>query len=280
MLVGAGVAVLNFIEIIVLQRLKNKRKTYETLLLSLSITDFLFGVWKIIGFVVDYVTERDYNGFLYVIYFYFTSTIFHLTWISISRFLAIWKPIQYKIQWTERRVNISIVLIWLLSLATVAIVLCIDVFINDVKVIVHKGTFLRNNCSKIPSPTVSYGNSSKFFKTGAGNVAFSSTMRTTLSLIIIIADVFFIFTTIAVISVMEQRKRNTGIKNKNLSSATKVEDKVSIVCLTITVSFIVFTTPFPIVYFITKRPNIYVTAILVANSGVNSLVYFFRGKLN
>ena len=41
---GVLIAILNLVEIIMIAKIKRKRKLYEILLLSLSVSDFMFGI--------------------------------------------------------------------------------------------------------------------------------------------------------------------------------------------------------------------------------------------
>lgn len=57
--VGVVVILVNVVEFIILVRKKEKRKTYECFLLSLSVSDFLFGAWKIIFVTLVWISGED-----------------------------------------------------------------------------------------------------------------------------------------------------------------------------------------------------------------------------
>ena len=56
------------------------------------------------------------------------------------------------------------------------------------------------------------------------------------------------------------------------------EERVSMVCVFIAATFVLFTFPYAMGRLIEGRIKFWATLILVCNSGLNSIIYFFRGK--
>ena len=92
LITGFLVAVLNVIEIIIIARIK-KRKKYEVLLLSLSLSDCLFGIANVILASVYISNECHTRSLLecsYILYLFFVLTsMFHLAFMSIDRVIAV-----------------------------------------------------------------------------------------------------------------------------------------------------------------------------------------------
>lgn len=251
---GFIVVILNICEVIILARLENKRKVYECYLLSLSITDLLFGLWKISVSVMFFVYQKESMEMVYAIYLFFVSSIFHLSWISVNRLWAIWKPIHYRMTWSKKKVYIAIAVIWLLSIAVSVLTLLMDIYVSN-----DDNVTISTNCSVAEL-----------------DISFSAPMRTTLASVIILADVFFIVITTVVVYMLQRKKRKPKLGN----GTSKVENKATSVCVLITLVFIVLTLPYPITQFIWKDAPLWSNVMLVLNSAMNSAVYFFRGKLN
>ena len=114
-LLGIMIILMNSVELTFLLRIKH-RSTFEKLLLSLAFSDFLVGiavtVFKTIDFAYDEMEWLYEDDFVTV---FILSSIFslkNLLAITADRFLAVKFPIKHHILVTGRRVNILIILIW------------------------------------------------------------------------------------------------------------------------------------------------------------------------
>lgn len=266
----------NVAEIIILARKKDKRKTYECFLLSLSVSDFVLGLTKIIFvFTVWNFNQYDLKDLTYVasyshVYYFFIPSILNLTWISFNRLWAIAKPISYKFTWTRKRVNRSIVFIWLVAIVTSISVMGIDYktqesYPTSLCPIFEDGFFNRtipSNLGEILDECL------------RANRAIS--VNFALAIAIVIFNSMFIITNTAVVFISQAKKRQSNTLNK--SAPSKGEDKATFVCILTTLVFIVFTLPYVVDLFRGKFTEIF-DLLLLVNSAVNSFIYFFRNKL-
>lgn len=114
-----AVVIVKITEIVLLKRLKRKLKIYEIILLSLSSSDFLFGLSSIcLKFVMKYFdrskkfldVSRTTNT---VNLMFVTISILHLNGIAFDRFCAIYSPLKHNIVVTRRRTRIFLFLVWI-----------------------------------------------------------------------------------------------------------------------------------------------------------------------
>ena len=56
------------------------------------------------------------------------------------------------------------------------------------------------------------------------------------------------------------------------------EKRMLVVCIVVTLVFVLFTTPYALSRIIVGKTSFWTNALLVINSGVNSIAYFFRGR--
>ena len=98
-------------------------------------------------------------------------------------------------------------------------------------------------------------------------------MQFTLSVIIIIADIVIISSYSLIIYL-------TTFKTKKVSSAQKPSNKLPIICIAIAATFVMFTLPYAVATFVIGVATFWPNFMLVLNSGVNSIVYFFRIKIS
>ena len=237
--IGFLVAALNVFEIIIIARIK-KRKKYEVLLLSLSFSDCLFGVSNVLLASLYISNECHARGLLecfYILYlFFFFSSMFHLTIMSIDRVIAVVKPFKHKFLFTRRRIYIIIAIIWSFTL-----IICGSLFIAD----------------ELTELSVQKVESEK---------------EMIVSITIIIVDVVMIFSYSIIIYYY-------SLKNSVATQPTKRQKKLPIICIILGATFVLFTLPFALLVFTMEDVPFYANVILVGNSGVNSIVYFFRDKI-
>ena len=239
LVIGFLVAVLNVIEIVIIARIK-KRKKYEVLLLSLSLSDCLFGISNVLLASLYISNECHARSLLecsYILYLFFVLTsMLHLTFMSIDRVIAVVKPFKYKFLLNQRRTNIIIAILWSFTL-----VACGSLFTAD-----------------------------ELKQLSIQKVEFEKEII--VSITIIVVDIVIIFS----YSIIIYHHR---LKNKVATQLTKRQKKLPIICIILGATFVLFTLPFALLVFTMEDVPFYANVILVGNSGVNSIVYFFRDKI-
>ena len=239
LVIGFLVAVLNVIEIVIIARIK-KRKKYEVLLLSLSLSDCLFGISNVLLASLYISNECHARSLLecsYILYIFFVLTsMLHLTFMSIDRAIAVVKPFKHKFLLNQRRTNIIIAILWSFTL-----VACGSLFTAD-----------------------------ELKQLSIQKVEFEKEMI--VSITIIVVDIVIIFS----YSIIIYHHR---LKNKVATQLTKRQKKLPIICIILGATFVLFTLPFALLVFTMEDVPFYANVILVGNSGVNSIVYFFRDKI-
>ena len=96
-------------------------------------------------------------------------------------------------------------------------------------------------------------------------------MALSLSVVIIIADIAMVASYSLIIY-------EAALKRKVASNQGKF-NKLPFVCLAIVATFILFTLPYAVVKLATGKIPFWANFILISNSAMNSIVYFFRGKI-
>ena len=239
LVIGFLVAVLNVIEIVIIARIK-KRKKYEVLLLSLSLSDCLFGISNVLLASLYISNECHARSLLecsYILYLFFVLTsMLHLTFMSIDRVIAVVKPFKHKFLLNQRRTNIIIAILWSFTL-----VACGSLFTAD-----------------------------ELKQLSIQKVEFEKEII--VSITIIVVDIVIIFS----YSIIIYHHR---LKNKVATQLTKRQKKLPIICIILGATFVLFTLPFALLVFTMEDVPFYANVILVGNSGVNSIVYFFRDKI-
>ena len=107
--------------------------------------------------------------------------------------------------------------------------------------------------------------------TQTSNSNYNSDMEYTLSVVIIAADVLIFSLYCLIIHHATSSKKKASIKIKH--------KKLPIVCLAIGVTFVLLTLPFVIAKFFLGYIPSWANRSLIINSGMNSIVYFFSGKI-
>ena len=240
---GLIISILNFIEVVIIARLR-KKKVYEMILLSLSVSDCMFGLSNVIvsSIVVsnscqfEKLTESSHA--LYLIFI--LASIFHLIFIALDKVVLVLKPLQHK----------AISVIWITTL-----VISISLYVGyKVKA---------ENQNVINKETQTVENKSKF----------TGDMQLLLSVCIVHADALMVVCYSSIIYL-------TRIKKKKVQSVSEASNRLPIICLCIGATFVICTLPFAIAKFSLGRIVFWTDVPLILNSGMNSIVYFFRAKVN
>ena len=242
------VCIVNIAEIIVIARIKRRKTIYEKLLLSLSIADSLFGFVNGLQQVMRKVLsgeERNLaNEIASNIYFFFIFTsLNHVLVISLDRLWAICSPMKHRVIVTRGRIHIAIAIIWISTAVITALILMYAFLGKDI-----------HNQERIIREVVRC-----------------------IAILVLVADGLILIINIITMCVIKKRTKVTEDGQSN-SKHKATERVVQIVCTTIVVMFILFTAPWSIVELTYGKPN-WTHILFVVNSGMNSVVYFFKGYI-
>ena len=216
-------------------------------LLSLSVTDLLFGLSNVIVCAIyladvqktDLLLDVAYSVFCFCI----LTSIFHILWISLSRLVAVVYPFQHNKVVTHKRVHILIILTWFFTLLLSAGILAYQ----RIK-----------------------------FSSKTRRKKIEDNVRLAISVIILFADVVFIASYSFIIYKIRQDNKFKKVNKSTVDLDS--EKRMLIVCIVVTLLFVLFTTPYTINRIIIGSKSFWTNALLVINSGVNSIAYFFRGR--
>lgn len=115
---GVLIAIVNLIEIIVIAKNK-KKKVYEIIFLSLSVSDLMFGLSH--GSVsIFYLANACKFEILLEVFcsffmFFNLSSILHLLFITVDRFIAILAPFKHKSYLSKKRFYKILAMLWALA---------------------------------------------------------------------------------------------------------------------------------------------------------------------
>ena len=280
--IGILIALLNLAEIIIILKIKRKRKVYEILLLSLSVSDCMLGLSNGFLFVLYAVNACRYVVLLETAFTLFIfsvlSSIFHILFIALDRLLAVSRPMRHKVFSTRKRAYLSSGFLWILAIVISALLQ----IVNELTT-----TFKASNMEQMQSQSLhktqeksSNINGSSEAKIGSTlsplftqkiNSSYNSHVEYTLSAVIVAADVliFSLYSLIIHHATSSKKKANIKIKHK----------KLPMVCLAIGVTFVLLTLPFVIAKLFLGYIPSWANRTLIINSGMNSIVYFFRSKI-
>ena len=267
---GVLIAVLNVVEIVIITKIKRKRKIYEILLLSLSVSDCLFGLsnaFASIIYIASICRLKDMVETAYTLYMFFVLTsIFHLLFITTDRLLVVLKPLKHRTYISRRRLYIFLAILWISAVTISGLLQILHDFTNTFQTsrtlnqtFVETRTTLRNYLvvRKMIRETLN---------------SFKSDMQLVLSVTIIVADVAIVVSYFIIIFL-------TTFKRKKISTSLKKSNRLSTICVAIAATFVLFTLPYAATRFTIGAAKFWANFILVLNSGMNSIVYFFRVKI-
>ena len=276
---GVLIVILNLTEILLL--LKNKNKMYETVLLSLSVSDCMFGSANVVVNIVnltnicisDFALETIYTMYVFSV----LTSIFHLLFIAMDRVIAVLKPLQYKIYLKKKNIYIFLSILWIFAGAISAALQVLDVF-TEAFTQNKSISLIRNQNFSTPSPFLDLERNSDIATTytsmqnleisnGSEN-SFKKDMELTLSVVIIVADIMIIicYSLVIYLTTCKRKISRTQDRSKNLP----------FVCVAIEATFVLLTFPYAMVRLATGQVPLWANFVLVTNSGMNSLIYFFR----
>ena len=282
--IGILMAILNIAEIIIILKIKRKKKVYEILLLSLSVSDCMLSFS---------------NGFLYVLYgtnackyevlletaftlyiFSVLSSIFHISLIALDRLLAVSRPLKHKVFSTRKKAYLSSGLLWILAILISALLQVINELTDTFRV---PDYMKQKEIQSLQETQEKNSSTKRFFEeefsvngpplfTMTSKSNYHSGMEYTLSVVILVADVLIFSIYSLIIYHITSYKKMTNTKTK--------QKKLPIVCLAIGATFVLFTLPFVVAKLVLGYIPPWANRTLILNGGMNSIVYFFGGKLD
>ena len=240
---SAVVSLMNFCEIVYIAR-KNKKTSYEVLLLSLSFSDSLFATVNIVPAfssrsALSWIVEI--LRFVYVMSF--CLSMFHLIALAIDRLVAVRFPLKHKTYWRLKYACILSIFFWIFTVSTL---------------------FLMHEYKYTISPLYHL----KLLKI----CIISVIGLTDITLVVVYAIIF--------IHLYHLSKSNVTTFNQ---SQQKQNKSPLILCALTAVLFITSTVQTVVEALRTLDQSTWISNLaclfLVLNAGLNSFLYFFHGKL-
>ena len=279
---GILVAILNIVEIIFIAKIKRRKRIYEIILASLSVSDCLFSLSNAIfsSILLSKVckSEEDLMEVTYIAYLFFVlASVFHLIFIAVDRVMIVLIPFQYEAIFTTKRQKIGITLLWMLAFAiSISTYIYYDVATSEEKnPSTRNETNIQNNTSASMEPKTDklFQEEGKLCLRRVLNLSFKSGIQLVLSISIVAADLLMVLCYSTIIYQMSYKSR------KCKTAKSKKDEGLPLVCVFIAVAFVIFTLPFAITRLCLSYVSFWCKLLLVFNSGMNSIVYFFRRRL-
>ena len=250
---GILIAILNIVEIAMIGKIRLKKRIYEIILLSLSVSDCMFGLSNVVVSSIYLSNTNSYGELLetaYISYaFFILTSIFHLIYIAVDRVMIVLKPLQYKSIFTSKRQKIGIAILWILAF-----------IIGVTTYTAYELTEMEPAVSDRQNQPVSQNN-------------FQKDIQLVLSIVIVVLDFSMVVSYGIIIYRMSYKKR------KKLTPKSAKHERLPILCVLIAAVFVLFTMPYAITRVSFGSVPFWANFILLLNSGMNSLVYFFRQKI-
>ena len=250
---GILIAILNIVEIAMIGKIRLKKRIYEIILLSLSVSDCMFGLSNVVVSSIYLSNTNSYGELLetaYISYaFFILTSIFHLIYIAVDRVMIVLKPLQYKSIFTSKRQKIGIAILWILAFV-----------IGVTTYTAYELTEMEPAVSDTQNQPVSQNN-------------FQKDIQLVLSIVIVVLDFSMVVSYGIIIYRMSYKKR------KKLTPKSAKHERLPILCVLIAAVFVIFTMPYAIARVSFGSVPFWANFILLLNSGMNSLVYFFRQKI-
>lgn len=262
---GVFVAILNVVEIVMIAKIHRKKRMYETILMSLSVSDCMFGFSNVIVSLFHLTRSYKYSNLLGIAYttyvFFLLTSIFHLIFIAVDRAMIVVIPFKYETVFTTKRLKIGIFLLWSSALIIGVSMNVASELKTEVSVFKHNHSVPQNNTVALPR------------RNRPKTRLIVKDFQLVLSILIVIMDLLIILCYSAIIYQMNYKNRKpVVIKNEE-------DQRLPIVCVAIAGVFVIFTLPYAIARLCLGRIPFLASWALIVNSGLNSIVYFFRKRI-
>ena len=274
------VAILNIFEIILIIKIKRRKRIFEIILASLSVSDCLFSLLNAIIVSIflfkQWQSELNLLKIMYIAYtFFILASVFHLQFIAVDRVMIVLIPFQYEIIFSRKRQKYVITLLWIL-----AFVISISIYIYyDVTTSESKLFSSERNVSNTVGHTIQSNKNESFCwkkpidQSDQKHRLLWRDISLVLSAIIVISYLLMILCYSVIIYQMSYKRR----KCKTTKSVK--DEALYLLCVFIAGSFVLFTSPFAITTFYLRDVPCWARFCLILNSGMNSIVYFFRHRI-
>ena len=264
---GFLIAILNIMEVIMITKIRRKKRIYEIILASLSISDCMFGLSNIVVSSIYLSNSCKYDELIetaYISYAFFVLTsIFHLIYIATDRVMIVLKPFQYEIIFTTKRLKIGIAALWIIAFVIGVSTYTVYELTEMESTELNQSVSINRTALPITQP-----------KTKRKKERFQDDMQLVLSIVILTMDAVMVLCYCTIIYQMSFK----NIKNTMTKSAE--DERLPILCVIIAAVFVVFTLPYATAKLLLGKIPFWANFTLLLNSGMNSVVYFFRRKFD
>ena len=239
--------ILNTIELVLLYRHKTRKTKYQHLIQSLSAADICASLFFMCLYIIKQSiskNEAQYSAVFVtthdLVWFAVSSSLLHVLAISFDRLLAVRFPLKHRFWFTHKKNTVLIVVIWVLSFLFVAPTIVVYLLTND-----HHLTKLLLSSLVLVS-----------------------------GFMIVILYAYIIRKTVSKDCIFEIITLQSG-KKEVVSACSPREKRILQTSVLIVVSFFACSFPFAVLY-IAKVRNDYTTLLLLSNSILNPMVYFYQ----
>ena len=261
---------LNIVEIIFIAKIKRRKRIYEIILASLSVSDCLFSLSTATMFSIrlselwksdEQLGEATHIAFL----FFVLVSVSHLIFIAVDRVMIVLMPLRYDTIFANKRQKIGIALIWVLGFA-----ISISTYIYSTATAGE--SIISRTQNNVSTPISSKKNESSCSKKRMKRI-FRNDTELVLSISIVASDLLMILCYSTIVYQMSYKSR------KCKTTKSKKDEGLPLLCLFIAGVFVIFTLPYAITRFYLGRVQSWAKTCLILNSGMNCVVYFFRHRL-
>uniref|UniRef100_A0A7M5XD64 G-protein coupled receptors family 1 profile domain-containing protein n=1 Tax=Clytia hemisphaerica TaxID=252671 RepID=A0A7M5XD64_9CNID len=290
------VAILNIIEIVLIKR-KKEKTNFDRLLMSLSMADLLYGALNGLLNALRIIQSNSDILFNVRLFFMLASTL-HLLLIGTDRLVAVAKPLKHRVIATPKRIYWSIFLVWVLSISGLAIFQFfyqssqnspktnstdplhsqqkLEQGVQKVESQIKSSIPFSNNTStlsRLPNKTLQSNSTALWCNNNS--MAVEIQIRSVdmynkekiLAYCIIGAAVSLTILYSLVIYYVQR------------SQVVEIRRKVSLISILVPACFILFTIPYAVYSLLTQaKVDLSLNVVMLLNSGVNSVLYFFKNK--
>ena len=252
----AFIILLNSLEIFFLLKKGNKKLNHETLIFSLSISDFLVGICTgttklvVILYRLKTVTLSEFaisELSIYMgvsIWFSIYASLFHIAGITADRYIAVRYPIRHKMWIIPYRTKLFTLISWFLSL--------VIALLSVTGAMADAGTEHKLADERVKTVLAAFG-------------------------LFIGCLLAFWYISIVKTATFSRRKIRKGSKQENMA---RKERYLFAICFAIVMSFFLCMVPFSVEIFISGVDTTYTCSLLVCNSVFNPLIYFYGKYCN
>ena len=243
---SVSVLAFNAAEIWILFR--SQRKTFQVILISLSVADLLVGISSVFDcFATIYHWQRASKLIsIFSFYYFMLVSILHLVFISLDRLCAVAFPLRHRTWNTRKKLLLGLLISWLLPVLTLA-------------------------CQFL----INYSLGSSGWESIHG---FDFDSCYWLNVLIAVADIFFI-SIYATIYYLIRRSKTPGCQVRNESESTKKKQTL-LLCIFTVLAFMACMSPFLVAHITEWNKPDWLGSLyrntLIANSAINAIIFLVQ----